>query len=43
MAENSLLNENKADWKRLKKENGEKWRQLHENMTTLGKELAGIP
>ena len=42
IAENKLLKETEADLKRLKKENGEKWHQLHENMKRLGYEIATV-
>ena len=42
VAENTLLKETEADLKRLKKENAEKWKQLHDNMKKIGSEMASF-
>ena len=40
LAENELLKETQSDLARLKKENAEQWKKLHENMKKIGKELS---
>ena len=39
-AERTLLRETEADLTRLKKENAEQWKKLHDNMKKIGSELA---
>ena len=42
VAEDKLLNETDADFRRLKKENAEQWKELNKNMRKIGHELAAF-